>query len=73
MKKSTRVLHDKPKETAARRVGHDPVIAIRLGSDLLTRIEKWGEAQQPPLSRSEAIRALAEIALTRKSVKAGKG
>jgi len=66
MNKSTRVLHEIKKKP--RRVGHDPVLSLRLPDGMTARVEEWGEKQTPPLSRSEAIRTLIERGLKAKRV-----
>lgn len=43
--------------------GQDPVTAIRLSSDLRTKIDKWSDTQEDRPARSVAIRRLIEIAL----------
>jgi hypothetical protein len=45
--------------------GMDPVYALRIPPELVARVDFWAEAQDPPASRSEAIRALIEQALRR--------
>jgi len=70
MRKSTSVIHQTEKK--ARRVGHDPVTAIRLSPDMIERIETWGATQSPPLGRSEAIRELLERGLQAPKPKAKK-
>jgi len=51
-----------PKPEDERLVGS----AIRLSQMLTDQVDAWGEKQTPPLSRSEAIRALIEKGLSRK-------
>ena len=65
MKKSISVL---PKKRGRGRpaTGKDPVLTLRAPPDLTQRIETWGAEQEPPLSRSEAIRALIERGLKSK-------
>jgi metal-responsive CopG/Arc/MetJ family transcriptional regulator len=46
--------------------GQDPVLAIRLSSDLRAAVETWAEQQTDKPSRSEAIRRLLELALAAK-------
>lgn len=48
-----------PKPEDERLVGS----AIRLSQALTEQVDAWGEKQAPPLSRSEAIRALIEKGL----------
>lgn len=55
---SNAVVHKKKGRPAT---GQDPVTAIRLAPDLLTRIDTWAAAHE--MRRSEAIRALIEAAL----------
>jgi Arc/MetJ-type ribon-helix-helix transcriptional regulator len=43
--------------------GHDPMFGLRMPQELVEQIDAWGQAQMPPLSRSEAIRALVVAAL----------
>jgi metal-responsive CopG/Arc/MetJ family transcriptional regulator len=43
----------------------DPVYALRIPPELVARVDAWAEAQDSPISRSEAIRALIEQALRR--------
>ena len=60
MHKSIRVIQKKRGRPAT---GHDPVVAIRLSPELIARVDGWAAAQQPPVSRSEAVRTLIEKAL----------
>jgi hypothetical protein len=43
--------------------GRDPVRSVRLSDEVSARVESWGADQSPPLSFSEAIRALIERGL----------
>jgi len=43
--------------------------AIRLSQALTDQVDDWGEKQMPPLSRSEAIRALIERGLKRDAIR----
>jgi hypothetical protein len=45
--------------------GKEPILNFRPSPDLTERIEAWGAHQSPPLSRSEAIRALIERGLAK--------
>jgi metal-responsive CopG/Arc/MetJ family transcriptional regulator len=44
-----------------RRVGHDPLLAVRFPKELTASVDHW--AKQRDLSRSEAVRRLVEHAL----------
>lgn len=39
------------------------MLNFRAPPELTARVEKWGESQNPPLTRSEAIRKLLERGL----------
>jgi hypothetical protein len=43
----------------------DPIYALRIPPELVARVDAWALAQDPPASRSEAIRVLIEQALRR--------
>jgi Arc/MetJ-type ribon-helix-helix transcriptional regulator len=46
--------------------GQDPVVPVRLPSELIKKIDAWGNKQHKPTqSRSEAIRSLVETGLAR--------
>jgi len=62
MKKSITVL---PKKRGPGRpaTGKDPILNFRSPPELTERIESWAAKQSPPLSNSEAIRALIERGL----------
>ena len=47
--------------------GHDPMFSFRIPEALIAEVDEWGAAQEPPLTRSEAVRRLIE-----KGVKKGK-
>jgi hypothetical protein len=63
MAKSIPVIHKKRGRPAT---GHDPVLTVRLSPATRTAVENWAKQQKDKPSRSEAIRRLIEIALTRK-------
>jgi len=44
--------------------GRDPFFAFRMPDELAARLDTWATSQEPPLTRSEAIRALLERGLT---------
>lgn len=50
----------KPKKRSRGRpaTGRDPVRGVRLSDEMVDEIDAWGATQDPPLGRSEAIRAL---------------
>jgi len=60
MKKAIAVI---PKKRGRPATGKDPLFAFRMPEDMAERVDDWGERQSPPLSRSEAIRALIEKGL----------
>lgn len=48
----------KPKKRGRPATGRDPLVAVRMPPDLTAAIDAFAEEQQPPASRSEAVRAL---------------
>jgi hypothetical protein len=53
-----------PKRRGRPATGRDPVVPVRLPSEIIERIDVWGSRQhQPADSRSEAIRRLVELGL----------
>jgi predicted transcriptional regulator len=54
-----------PKRSGRPATGKDPVSAVRLPSDVTTKVDAW--AARHEVSRSEAIRHLVEMGLTMKS------
>lgn len=64
MKKSTTVIPKKRGRPFGG--GRDPLFAFRMPEELAESVDAWGEKQTPPLSRSEAIRALIEKGLKAK-------
>jgi len=63
MKKAIAVI---PKKRGRPATGKDPLFAFRMPEGLAESVDAWGEKQTPPLSRSEAIRALIERGLKAK-------
>ena len=41
------------------------MFSFRIPEALIAEVDKWGAAQEPPLSRSEAVRRLIEKAVTK--------
>ena len=52
-----------PKKRGRPATGKDPLIALRLPPKMIEAIDKWAAQQQPPMSRSKAVRTMIETAL----------
>jgi hypothetical protein len=63
MPKSRTVL-PKPSKGGRPATGRDPVRAIRLSDEFLSRVDAWATKQTDEPGRSEAIRRLVELGLT---------
>ena len=63
MAKSNKVVPKKGRGRPA--TGRDPVTAIRLSADLRATVDKWAAKQEDTPGRSEAIRRLVEIGLSK--------
>lgn len=66
VRKSTRVIHEKSDssgERKKRRVGHDPLLALRMPQELTDQVDEFAKAQDDKPNRSEALRRLVEWAL----------
>jgi hypothetical protein len=53
----------KQKKRGRPATGHDPIVGLRVPEALIAEVDKWAQAQQPPLLRSEAMRRLIERGL----------
>lgn len=49
--------------------GRDPMVAVRMPTDLRDAVDRWASGQDDKPSRSEAIRRLVLVALTEGSAK----
>ena len=61
MGKSISVIRKKPGRPAT---GTDPLLTVRAPAELIAAIDAWAKKEQ--LARSEAVRRLIEIGLTKK-------
>jgi hypothetical protein len=68
MPKSRTVL-PKPNKGGRPATGRDPVRAIRLSDEFLSKVDAWSSKQNDEPGRSEAIRRLVELGLTVKRTK----
>jgi hypothetical protein len=70
MRKSIKVI---PKKRGRPATGKDPLFAFRMSEEMADQVDRWGREQSPPLSRSEAIRALIAVGLSGKISRRGGG
>jgi hypothetical protein len=66
MPKSRTVL-PKPNKGGRPATGRDPVRAIRLSDEFLSKVDAWSSKQNDKPGRSEAIRRLVELGLKAKA------